>query len=742
VCGASNFAEGDTVAVVLPGATLPGGETMGTAKLRGVESFGMMLSERELELSTDHSGIMLLPGELTPGDELYQHVPLGDTVIELEITPNRPDCLGVAGVARELAAAARVDFRDPFASDDAVADPAAGTIADLVHVSLDAADLCSRYLARGFVDVAVGQSPAWLKARLAAAGMRAINNVVDVTNYVMLLTGQPLHAFDADALRGNKLVVRNAHPGEKVTTLDGVERTLEPWMLSIADAEQTAVIAGIFGAEDAEVSDTTKRIVLEAACFDGPTLQQTSVKLGIRSESSARFEKGLDPWLPEVALKLASKLLVDVCGARMVAGTVDEHGTSMPQPPTIELEAALPGRIIGVDITAERIEDTLFRLGYPLSQTASGWKVDVPHWRMFDTTRPIDLVEEIARLIPDEEIPATLPSRIGAAPGGLTAMQRFQRVLEDVGTGLGFHETVTYSLLPGASNEAFDVPKGDVVRLNNPLTKDHVELRGTMLPSLLEVAQRNRAVGDEDVSIFEIGPVFRSVQTDSVSADGFPVYADERRVLGVLATGQRRAGRLGSGSVQADLWSVAGDLSAWLAVAGAPIRLAPFDAPPAYLHPGQAARVVLAGSDPVDVGWIATVHPRLSGERGLRQDAVAAELDMTLLAQAASGTAAFQPVSSFPPVVQDIAVIVKDETRAGDLVAVAEVAGSPLIESVAVFDRYEGDELGEGHHSVALRLTFRASDRTLTDEEINAVRDGVVAALGTQLGARVREGNS
>ena len=733
VCGASNFRQGDTVAVVLPGGRMPDGMEIREAKLRGVDSRGMMLSERELGLSTDHDGIMILPSEWSPGELLNDRVPLGDHVLELEVTGNRPDCLGMLGVALEAGTAMGLDVA-PQLTDDAPAATAPGTVTDHVTVELEAPELCPRYMARAFVDVRVGPSPLWLKARLARAGMRSINNVVDVTNYVMLLTGQPLHAFDAEQIRGGKIVVRRAHEGETVTTLDDVERTLDPQMLVIADAERTAVIAGVMGAASVEVTADTTRLVLESACFDGLSVQRTSRALGLRSESSSRFEKGLDPHAPAAALEHATRLLVELCGASLVPGTVDAHRADLPAPPVIDLPGDLPRRILGIDVDAASVEETFRRLGFDASEASSGWRVAVPHWRMFDVTRPIDLVEELGRFRLDQ-IPSTLPPiRTGGAM--LTRRQRLRRLLEDTAAGVGLHEVVTYGLVAPGTGGRLGHDEDDVIRLANPMTVDHAELRTSLLPGHLEVARRNAAAGRTDVAIFELGRTFHAAPEGETGDDGLPRFSRERDVLSVLVTGDLSGGRWDLPATPADFAAGAGLVEAILVAAGVTPSRRALPNTPTWLHPGQAASVHAA--DGSTVGWVATVHPRLAAESGFDAPMVAAQLDVAAIDDARELRASFAPFSDFPPVVEDIAVVLADAVPGGEVLAAARAAGGELVESVTVFDRYVGDPIPAGHYSLALRLVFRAPDRTLTDAETAPVRTAVAEALHARFDATLR----
>jgi phenylalanyl-tRNA synthetase beta chain len=733
VCGASNFQQGDTVAVVLPGGRMPDGMEIREAKLRGVESRGMMLSERELGLSTDHAGIMILPQEWSPGEALHRQVPIGDHVLDLEITSNRPDCLGMLGVAIEASAAMDVDLVDLEPVD--AESTGSGDVTDHVTVDLQAPDLCPRYMARAFCNVQVGPSPLWLKARLARAGMRSINNVVDVTNYVMLLTGQPLHAFDADRIGGAKIVVRRAGEDEPVTTLDDVERTLDGEMLVIADAERPVVIAGVMGAADVEVSQQTTTVVLEAACFDGHSIQRTSRQLGLRSESSARFEKGIDPHSPAVALGFASRMLVELCGATMVPGTIDAQGPAgLAVPPQVELPADLPARILGIKLDDDDVRGTLERLRFEPQRTSDGWHVRVPHLRMGDVTRPIDVVEELGRFRLDR-IPSELPPiRTGGAV--LTPLQRLRRLVEDTCAGLGLHEVVTYGLVAPGTGELLGNDDDDIVRLANPATVDHAELRTSMLPSHLEVVRRNLHAGEQDVALFEVGRTFHAAEPGTTGHDGLPRFAHERDAVALLATGTLAGARWDAAGLPADYPAIAGLVVSLLAACGVDAEFAPLPNPPRWLHPGQAAQVRAAGG--ATLGWVATVHPGFAARQGIDQDAVAAHLDLHAIDAARDPQPRFAQFSEFPPVVEDIALVLADDVHGGDVLRTVTEVGGDLLESAHVFDRYVGDPIPGGHHSLALRLTYRASDRTLTDAEVASVREKAVAAVVDRYGATLR----
>ena len=496
MCGAPNVAAGQTVAVALPGALLPGAEKpLGVAKLRGVESRGMILSARELGLGDDHSGIMELPEGPPPGTPLAEVLPLAETVLELEITSNRPDCLALYGVAREVHAVtgaplAELDESDPPAE-------ANGDVRDHASVEVHDPDLCPRYMARVFLDVRVGPSPGWLARRLEAAGMRAINNVVDVTNYVMLLTGQPLHAFDLDRLAGSKVIARRAGDGERIVTLDGQERVLDASMLAIADAERPAVIAGIFGAEFAEVHDGTTRVLLEAASFDGPTILDTSLRLGLRSESSGRFEKGLPRELPARGMSVASRLLVELVGATMVPGTIDVGEPAPPREPVRMRHARVP-RILGVEVPAEESEAILGRLGLDVAPGDEALMAGIPYERASDLD-PRDRPDRGGRRIRGlGDIPARLPRLAGT--GRLTPAQQLERRLTRLCADLGLSEAITYRQVPEADLDLLrigpDDPRRELVRMDHPMSAEMAAMRRSMLPGLLRAAARNQAAPD------------------------------------------------------------------------------------------------------------------------------------------------------------------------------------------------------------------------------------------------------
>src|SRR3954471_18173674 len=511
VCGAPNVAAGQTVAVARPGAGLPARHRLKKAKLRGVESHGMILSEDEVGLAGERAGgIMVLGDDLAAGTPLVDVLPILDEVIEFEITPNRPDCLGVYGLAREIHAATGA----PLAPAPWAQDPGQPGYVPGAHVRIEAPDLCPRFTARVFENVTIGPSPRWLKARLLAAGMRPISNVVDITNYAMLLTGHPLHAFDLDKVAGGELTVRRARDGEQVETLDGVVRTLDSEMLVIEDQEGPTSIAGVMGGARSEVSDATTRVAMEVASWNGPNIHRTSTKLGLRSEASGRFEKGLAPEQAMEAQIVATRLMIELTGAKPPSGTIDAGPFAQePWPtPTLRLRAGKVSAILGMPIARERQETLLTALGFESAPTSDGLDVKVPPFRRKDVSREADLIEEVGRFDLDK-LPATLPKRRGVA-GHMTAEQRLRRRAVDALVGRGGHEAVGWSFTEPGVADRLRVPEDDprrrFVRLCNPMSEDHSVLRTTVLGSLLDVARNNVARGNADLIVFEQGAVYEA----------------------------------------------------------------------------------------------------------------------------------------------------------------------------------------------------------------------------------------
>jgi len=737
VCGAPNVAAGQTVPVALPGATMPDGTTLGKAKLRGVESAGMILAEDELGLGDEHSGIVVLDDGPAAGTPLAELAAIADEALELEITPNRPDCLAVYGIAREVHAATGAALApDPTEAD---AEPS-GTDTATDHASVEIADpdICLRFTARVFEDVKVGPSPLWLRQRLIAAGQRPISNVVDITNYVMLLCGQPLHAFDLDAVRGSRIVVRRARDGETMTTLDDVERTFDASMALVCDAEGPSGIAGIMGGQVSEVSAATTRVLMEAATWVGPNVLKTSKALALRSEASTRFEKQLHPEQAIAAQRLAARLMVDLCGARLVPGTIDAYPDPLA-PTVVTLGLDRLAGILGVRIDDVEVERILASLGFSSARDGDALAVTVPHWRDADVRREADLVEEIARVHGLDKLPTTLPARERAV-GRLTHGQRLRRRLEDALRDRGMDEIVAWSFTAPATLAKLRLGDAPTLALANPLSEDHSVLRPLLLPGLLDAARHNAAHGAAGLALFESAHVYAPagpLEAPAGSPAGATPAAERHHLAGLLTESAPATWRSPAGA--ADYFAAKGYAEALLAVAGLELAVEPLRDRP-YLHPGRAA-VALAlapgGAEPVEVGWIGELHPLVAGEWDL-DGAAAFELDADRLAELTEGAlATFDDVTGFPAVRQDIAVVTTADLPAARIAEVVRDAGGELLANVAVFDVYEGEQVGEGNRSLALALEFRAPDRTLTEDEVGERRVAIEGALA-QIGGRLR----
>ena len=642
-------------------------------------------------------------------------------MLELEITPNRPDCFGVYGVAREVHAITGAELApEPWGEDaDAAGD---GDVGDRASVTVEVPDLCPRFTARVFTNVTIGPSPDWLRARLMAAGQRPINNVVDITNYVMLLTAQPLHAFDLDKVPDGALTIRAATDGEKMTTLDGEERTFDAETVLVCDANGPSGIAGIKGGQTSEVDDSTTSVLLEVANWDGVNILRTSKQLGLRSEASTRFEKQLHPELTMRAQRIASSLIVELCGAKLVPGTIDV-AADIPEGHTLKLRIDRVEGLLGLVIDLETCATYLERLGFGVERRDGELAVKVPPDRHYDVTREVDLIEEVARVHGlDEHLPSTLPHTAGQA-GGLSREQSLRRRAEDVMRDLGFDEIIGWSFTDPGEQGRLRLGV-EPIALSNPLSEEQSVMRTTLLGSLLDAAAYNRARDAGRIALFESG---RAYLREPLTDDPAPEFPGERPAPAVepacLAAIALDTGFL---ELKGVLESLAGHL-------GADVAFRPADAP--FLHPGRAAVVALGGRD---AAWIGEVHPLVLAEWNLEQ-ATAFELGTTsLIAAASSGDERYEDVTSYPAVYEDIAVLVAEDVSAAAVREAVLAGGGELLRSAAVFDLYRGEQLGEGQKSLALRLEFRAPDRTLTDQEVAGPRDAIKAEV-EKLGGSLRE---
>jgi phenylalanyl-tRNA synthetase beta chain len=679
VCGAWNFGAGATVAVVLPGGVMPGGEfTIERRKLRGEVSEGMILSERELELGQDHRGIMVLADELDAGTPLADVLPIGDDILEIETLYNRSDLTSIYGIAREVAALLGTELRampgtEPARDGDERVDIA---IEDLVA--------CPRYIGRLFRDVRLGESPPWLKARLLGAGMRPISNVVDVTNYVMLALGSPLHAFDYDTLAGGRIVVRRARPGETLETLDGTTRELDPEDLVIADAERPIAVAGVMGGAETEVTETTTNVLLEAANFEQLTVLRSGERHHMRTESQTRWEKGVHPDLAEPAARYASQLIVELACARWAGA-----GEARAEPPPVPVIAYAPpyaDEAIGLAIPADEQRDRLTRLGFGVDVD---WTVHTPFWRWHDVRRDVDVVEEVGRFHL-EHVPATLPERKEMF-GVLTRGQKLRRVVEDVLVGAGLYEAYTYSL------QAWD-PDPDAIELPEPLSSQQRVLRTTLAVGLLGAARHNVDMGNSNIELFEIAHVYLPPG---------PVPREPWRVGGI---------------VEGDFFKAKGIVEAVFEA---------LHVEPTFERAQPRDELVLCAS--VQPGWVGTYGPLdLDGEWS------AFELDLDELSALVPDRILYRDVITYPPLRLDLAFVVDEGLPVGDLMLAARAAAGDELREVRFLSDYRGDPIPPGRKSVAIAVAFQSPERTLTDEDAARLRDAIVTALGERFGAELR----
>ena len=767
VCGATNFEVGDLVVVVLPGAMLPGGFHITARKTYGRMSNGMICAEDELGIGHDHSGIIVLPrllGEehvvdVKPGDDAIALLGLGEETIEANVTPDRGYCFSVRGLAREYwhsQGSPAGGFRDPVALEAPAGNHSGHPVEIADATPLDGRPGCDRFVARVVRGVDASRpSPAWMQKRLAQMGMRPISLAVDVTNYVMLAVGQPLHAYDLDTL-GGPIVVRRARDGEKLTTLDDVERALRPDDLLITDGggargpEHVLGIAGVMGGASSEVSATTTNVLIEAAHFDPTSIARSSRRHKLVTEASKRFERGVDPKATAAAAQLAVDLLIEHGGGEADPGVTDLDHTTSPEP--YRLDVTEPTRIVGVEYTRDRVVQILRDLGCVVADTDDPRYVDVtpPSWRpdLVNESPAPDYAEEVARIDGYNNIPSLTPTP--SEGRGLTHGQQVRRVVADALAGAGFTEVLTYPFVSVELSDQMMLPAHDdrrnAVRLANPISEERPLLRTSVLATLVDGLRRNLSRGHKDVALFELGLVFRP--GGPLGAAPIPSIAsrpsDETlaRLYGAVPAQPRRAALVASGLIEQAGWWGPGRPADWsdaieavrvvAAALAVPVDVTA-DAGHAPWHPGRCARITLP--DGTLVGHAGELHPKVLSALDLPARTVAAEFDVDVLTSASDRAVQAADFSTFPPALTDIALLVRADVAAAEVEAALRSGAGEALESVVLFDVYEGDRIEAGHTSLAYRLTFRASDRTLTTDEVNGYRDAAVAAAAAAVGA-------
>jgi len=724
VCGAPNLRVGDKVAFARVGAQLIDGHTgevvtLKSAKIRGVVSSGMVCSEKELGISDRHEGIMVLPDDAPVGAPLADY--LGDVVLDLDITPNRPDCLCVIGIASEVAALTGQSLHFQEVSYQETASP----IDQQIAVEIWAPDLCPRYSASLITGVKIAESPAWMQQRLLACGQRPINNIVDVTNYVMLEYGQPLHSFDYEKIRGKKIIVRRASEDENIVTLDNVERELTTDMLVIADTKGAVAVAGVMGGANSEVTEETTSILLEAASFNPASIHYTGRTLGLPSEACMRFERGISRELTLPALERATQLLAELGGGKIAKGIIDAYpGKLEPEP--IRLSTGEVKRYLGVEFSLKQIRDTLTSLGFDCRQIASTSEllVTTPYWRS-DIRLAVDLIEEVARITGYDEIPTTMLSspipRQNPEP-----IIGLKREVSHILAGYGFQEIITYSLtslemLNKLSIEPYPVAPSPL-RVANPMTAEQEYLRPSLRANLLVALSANRRHEDGGIRLFELGRVYLPRPKD---------LPDEREVLCGLLSGPGLEQSWQSQSELPDFFEAKGVVEGLLSRLG--VEASFEECSDHGLHPTKQAAIAVNGNK---LGVVGELHSKVLENFEIAEPAYLFEIDLPALLPFTIGHKMFQPIPRFPAVVRDVALVVDAEIPHQKVVDV--IKSFPLVEKVAIFDVYSGEQVPQGNKSLAYRLTFQSPTHTLTDKEVNKVQQQILDRLSHDFGATLR----
>jgi phenylalanyl-tRNA synthetase beta chain len=731
VCGAPNVADGQTIAYASIGAVLvdaysdePGAtHTLKRSKIRGVESHGMVCSEKELGLSGEHEGILVLETDAEPGTPLGDV--LGDVGLDAELTPNRPDCLGIVGIARETAVLTGQELRSPPVD---YAESAVLTSA-LATVRIDDPDLCPRYTATVISGVKIGPSPAWLADRLRAIGEGPINNIVDVTNYVMFELGQPLHAFDYDRVVDHTVIVRRAQVSEKLVTLDGKERKLDGDMLLIADPEKGIGLAGVMGGANSEIGDSTTKVFLESATFNGSNNRRTSNLLELRSQATLRFEKGLRSGLAEIALRRATRLILEIAGGEAASGIIDEHPGKNAEQQSVSLTDEKLARVLGTEVDRERVSVTLSSLGFDVTRTLGGWEAQIPYWRP-DVTIPEDLIEEVARVIGYDEIPVTTPA--GHVPSGhprpeITTRNR----VADALARAGMQEIISYAATSESNEERVPLPGVvfDHVRMLNPVSADHAVMRRTVRESVLNAVSRNLHTWRGPIALFEIGHVFGS------AGEGLP--HERVMVVGAFA-GPSNDVSWAESTRPADFFDAKGAVEAVFAEFHTEGEFVAAEDP--ALTPGRTAEVTVSGAGGIRVGVVGELRCEVLDAFDIDGAAVSMfELELEALqsvAQAVGPADIYSLIVRYQDSARDLALLVDMDVPAAKVTAIARK--SRLVSSATVFDVFDGKGLPKGKKSLAVRVVYQSPKKTLTAEDLAKAEAGILRALESQLGATLR----
>ena len=713
--GAQNVQKGDLVPAALDNSILPGGIVIKSKPLRGVPSDGMLCSIKELDV-TQHDfpyaiedGILILQGNYKPGDDFAELIGRDDHVVEFEITPNRPDCLCVIGLAREVANAFDKELKLHTPKVEA---KAGGNINEYAGVVIESPELCPRYTARMVRNVKIAPSPDWMAERIRNSGMRPINNIVDITNYVMLEYGQPMHAFDFSCVNNGEIHVRRAKSGETIKTLDGTERKLSEDMLCICDTEKPVAVAGVMGGENSEIVGDTACVLFESACFNGPSIRRTATALGMRTDASSRFEKGLDMQNTVVAVERACELIEMLGAGEVVDGIIDVVPEAFVET-TLKLEPEKINSLLGTDISADRMKEILIKLGFKLD----GDTIHVPSWRG-DVSHYSDIAEEVARFYGYNEIPVKFTGAISTC-GGFTPVQKCERSIGEILRSMGLDEIITYSFISPSYYDKINLPEDsmlrDSLRILNPLGEDTSNMRTTILPSMLEILTRNYNFRNRSAYLYEIGKIYFKRE------DGL---ADEPKIVSVGMFGDDVDFFSAKAVVETLIEKITGKVPEYVAD----------KSNPSY-HPGRCAKVFL-GDD--CLGTFGQIHPAVAANYGVDAELYCAEISFDKLFANEKGLSIYEPLPKFPGISRDLAVVCDADVPVGVLVSCIKKAGGELLKDCGIFDVYTGHHIAEGKKSVAFSLSMRADDRTMTDEDAEGTVNRILEALKKEYNAVIR----
>jgi phenylalanyl-tRNA synthetase beta chain len=710
VCGAPNAAAGMTAPLALPGTLLPGGALIKAAAVRGQHSEGMLCSQAELGLGADSAGLMVLPDGLSPGEPLNKALNLSDSVLEIGLTPNRADCLSIIGIAREVAGFNGSRLKRPPVDIP----PSDGPITRLTSVTIEAPDHCPRYAARLIEGITVGPSPFWLKDRLISVGLRPINNIVDITNFVMLETGQPLHAFDFDRLAGHRIVVRTAGQGEPFTTLDGKERSLGRDMLMICDGEKPVAVGGVMGGVNSEIEPSTTRVLLESAYFNPVSIRKTAKQLGLKTDASHRFERGVDPHGTLYAMERAARLMAELSGGRLIEGCIDA-AHRLPKPPVLRLSAAATNRLLGTRIARDEMARLLTAIEFQVeTENEDVLEVATPSFRV-DIARPEDLMEEVARRAGYDRIPVTYP-QLPPVTRPASRVWTLRQSMRTLMTGLGFAEIITYSFVHADSCRRLCLPAEDrrcrQLPILNPLSEDQAVMRTSLIPGLLATMQYNLSRQSRNLKLFEAGKIFIARAGD--------VQPEEVEMLAGLWTGDRTEPEWHTRPEACDFFDLKGAVESLLEglhVTGAQFTQLPDDQC-TITRPGNSARILLEGEQ---AGIVGEVHPRVLAAYDLRQKAFIFEMEVSRLIPHIPETSRSLALPRYPSVSRDATLILAKEIETGALLTCIRQMDEPLVEEVRLFDVFTGAPVAEGRKSVSVRIVYRSAESTLEDAAVNEI---------------------